>query len=146
MDGSPQPFDTEVFPVLETERLILREIVASDAADVFAFRRDPEEQRHNDPPLRSLPEARELIDRLAREYREERAIRWGLTVKGEGAVVGLLGYNYWNVAHFRAGLGYDLKRSLRYPAVCGAEVPAASLTAPEATTARPISGARESLR
>lgn len=112
MDRSTQSSDAEVFPMLETERLILREIVASDAADVFAFRSDPEEQKHNDSPLQSLPEARELIDRLAREYREGRAIRWGLTMKGEGAVVGLLGYNYWNVAHFRAGLGYDLKRSL----------------------------------
>jgi RimJ/RimL family protein N-acetyltransferase len=112
MDRSTKSFDAEVFPVLETERLILREIVASDAADVLAFRSDPEEQKYNDSPLRSLSEARELIDRLGREYREERAIRWGLTMKGEGAVVGLLGYNYWNVAHFRAGLGYDLKRSL----------------------------------
>jgi [ribosomal protein S5]-alanine N-acetyltransferase len=112
MDRSARSFDAEVFPVLETERLILREIVASDTADVFAFRSDPEEQKYNDAPLRSLPQARELIDRLAREYRDQRAIRWGLTVKGDGAVVGLLGYNYWNVAHFRAGLGYDLKRSL----------------------------------
>jgi ribosomal-protein-alanine N-acetyltransferase len=27
-------------------------------------------------------------------------------------VVGLLGYNYWDPNHRRAGLGYDLKRSL----------------------------------
>jgi RimJ/RimL family protein N-acetyltransferase len=34
-------------PVLVTERLVLRGIVADDAADLFAFRSDPVEQRYN---------------------------------------------------------------------------------------------------
>jgi [ribosomal protein S5]-alanine N-acetyltransferase len=100
------------FPVLERTRVRLREIGHADAADLFAFRSDPEEQRYNDPPLRTLEEAHELVDRLAREQREEGAVRWGLTLAGDDTVVGLLGYNYWSTDHHRAGLGYDLKRSL----------------------------------
>ena len=34
------------FPVLHTARTVLREITAADAADLFVFRGDPEEQRH----------------------------------------------------------------------------------------------------
>jgi ribosomal-protein-alanine N-acetyltransferase len=98
--------------VLERTHVRLREIVPADAADLFAFRSDPEEQRYNDPPLRTLDEAHELIESLAREYREEGAIRWGLTLAGEDTVVGLLGYNSWSPADHRAALGYDLKRGL----------------------------------
>lgn len=101
-----------VFPVLSTARLVLREIVPADAAALFAFRSDVEEQQHNDPPLRTLAEAHALIERLAAEYRDAGAVRWGLTLKDDGTVVGLLGYNYWAVPHARAGVGYDLSRRL----------------------------------
>lgn len=104
--------DFEVFPTLQTSRLVLREVVAADAADLFAFRSDPEEQKYNDPPLRHPTDAQELIARLAHEYQQGRAIHWGLTLKGNDTVVGLLGYHYWNRTHLRAGIGYDLKRAL----------------------------------
>lgn len=84
----------------------------ADAVDLFVFRSDPEEQKYNDPPLRHRAEAADLIARLAHDYHEQHAIHWGLTLKGNDTVVGLLGYHYWNRAHFRAGLGYDLKRAL----------------------------------
>ncbi|OLT21119.1 hypothetical protein BJF78_08675 [Pseudonocardia sp. CNS-139] len=47
-----------------------------------------------------------------REQRELGARRWGITLTGDDTVVGLLGYNYWDVQHRRAAIGYDLKRSL----------------------------------
>lgn len=100
------------FPVLETERLVLREIVPADAEALFAFRSDPVEQQHNDPAFVHISESYALIERLAREYRDEGAVRWGLTLKGEDVVVGLLGYNYWSVPHNRAAIGYDLAMRL----------------------------------
>lgn len=98
--------------MLETERLVLREIVPADAEALFAFRSDPVEQQHNDPPFVGIGESYALIDRLTREFREEGAVRWGLTRKGEDVVVGLLGYNYWSVPHNRAAIGYDLSMRL----------------------------------
>jgi RimJ/RimL family protein N-acetyltransferase len=103
------PFPT--FPVLTTRRIRLREIVPADAPDVFAFRRDPEEQRYNDPPLAHPDEADALIERLAREYREQGAVRWGLALDDD-VVVGLFGFNSWDTTNRRASIGYDLKRSL----------------------------------
>lgn len=105
-------FDFRPFPVVETERLVLREIVPSDVQDVFAFRSDAEEQRHNDPPCQHVSEAEELITRLARDFADGAAVQWGLTRKADGRVEGLLGYNYWNRPHRRAGVGYDLARRL----------------------------------
>jgi len=104
-------FDFERFPQLQTERLILREIVAADAEAVFQFRSDPEEQKHNDAPLQSLEESSKLIERMAHEYGRKSAIQWGLTLKGDDTVIGLFGYNYWDQANFKAGIGYDLKRA-----------------------------------
>jgi RimJ/RimL family protein N-acetyltransferase len=99
-------------PVLTTPRLVLRAIVADDAADLFAFRSDPIEQRYNDAPLRTLDEAHDLIHRLDRERREYGALHWGVTVAGDDRVVGLLGYNEVVGEHRRASLGYDIARRL----------------------------------
>jgi RimJ/RimL family protein N-acetyltransferase len=96
----------------ERERLVLRGIVADDAADLFAFRSDPVEQRYNDPPLRTLDEAHDLIARLDRERREFDALHWGITLAGDDRVVGLLGYNEVVAEHRRASLGYDIARRL----------------------------------
>ncbi len=101
-----------MIPVLESERLILRELVPTDAMDIFTFRSDPIEQRHNDAPLQDVEQASALIDWLAREHRDNGAMGWGLTVKPSDSVVGLLGFNYWNTPHRRAGVGYDLSRRL----------------------------------
>jgi RimJ/RimL family protein N-acetyltransferase len=99
-------------PVLVTERLVLRGIVPDDAADLFAFRSDPVEQRYNDPPLVTLDEAHDLIRRLDRERVENNALHWGVTLAGDDRVVGLLGYNEVVAEHRRAALGYDLARRL----------------------------------
>ena len=99
-------------PTLVTERLVLRGIVPGDATDLFAFRSDPVEQRYNDPPLRTLDEAQDLVRRLACEHREYGALHWGVTLVGDDRVVGLLGYNEIVTAHGRASLGYDLARRL----------------------------------
>jgi ribosomal-protein-alanine N-acetyltransferase len=100
------------FPVLTTARTVLREIVATDAGALYAFRSDVEEQRYNDPPLTDVDEAAALVERLAREYRDDAVVRWGLTVGRDDVVVGLLGYNSWNREHARAEIGYDLSRRL----------------------------------
>ena len=101
-----------VTPVLTTQRLVLRGSVADDAADLFTFRSDPVEQRFNDPPLRTLDEAHDLIRRLDRERQEYGALHWGITLAGEDRVVGLLGYNEVIGEHRRASLGYDIARRL----------------------------------
>jgi ribosomal-protein-alanine N-acetyltransferase len=101
-----------MFPVLETPRIVLRELVSSDAQALFAFRSDAEEQRHNDPPHTSMAESAALIERLAAVRRETGATQWGLTLKGDDLVVGMLGFNWWNREHHRASIGYDLSRAL----------------------------------
>lgn len=99
-------------PVLQTARLVLRGLTPADAPALFAFRSDAEAERFNDPPLRSVAQARELVERLAADEHTVGALHWGVTLAGTDTVVGLLGYNSRSVPHARASIGYDLARPL----------------------------------
>jgi ribosomal-protein-alanine N-acetyltransferase len=100
------------FPVLTTRRLVLRELVPEDAADLFRFRSDAEEQRYNAVPLRTVSEALALIDDLRAAYAARRQLQWGLTLREAPRVIGLLGFIAWERGHRRAEIGYDLARPL----------------------------------
>ena len=101
------------FPLLETERLILREPALEDAADVFIFRSDPDEQRFNSEPMTDVSQAEELITLYQAKFLRGGAILWGITLKGADRVVGLFDLELGEAArvHKRAGLGYDLARA-----------------------------------
>ena len=105
-------FDYSAFPVLITDRIILRELRNEDAADLLVFRGDPEEQRFNSEPLKTLEQSVALIEEVRGEYAAETAVPWALTLKSSGLVVGLFGYRNWDRFHRRADIGYDLARHL----------------------------------
>jgi ribosomal-protein-alanine N-acetyltransferase len=116
MTTPPPQFDFETFPILETPRLLLREIVRADASAILRIRGDAEVTRYNTgDPYESLEDAIALIDDMALLYRQKRELRWGITLKGvEGlthGVIGMCGYNYWVAADHRASIGYDLARA-----------------------------------
>jgi hypothetical protein len=56
-------FNFATFPVLRTRRLIMREIIASDDADMFRIRGDIRVTRLNSGrPMEHIDEARDLIE------------------------------------------------------------------------------------
>jgi [ribosomal protein S5]-alanine N-acetyltransferase len=99
------------FPTLNTDRLVLREVLADDADDVFAFRSDAEVQQYNLIPMRDRREALSLIRTMQGWYASRYAIQWGITLLGENRVLGLCGLHDWSRQHRRASIGYDLLRS-----------------------------------
>ena len=105
-------FDFMAFPVLETPRLLLRELTEFDAEDVLRIRGDAEVTKYNSGmPITNRAEAKVLIDSIASDFRQQLAVRWGLLLKSNGVVVGLCGYNFWDRANRRASVGYDLARA-----------------------------------
>lgn len=104
-------FDFSSFPVLETERLVLREVQMRDAADILIFRGDPVVQRFNSPVFRSVEEVQSLIKELRDEYKAQEGIAWGVTPRDHGRVIGLFGFHYWSKHHRRAETGYDMARA-----------------------------------
>jgi ribosomal-protein-alanine N-acetyltransferase len=105
-------FDYSAFPVLITDRIILRELRTEDAADLLVFREDSEAQRFNSEPLQTLEQSAAFIDEVRGEHAAETAVPWALTLKSSGLVVGLFGYRNWDRFHRRADIGYDLARQL----------------------------------
>src|SRR3712207_8004058 len=72
----PSVFDFTTFPVLTTQRLILRAFVPQDAADLYAFRSDTYAQRYNDPPLTDLSQAHALIQWMIEGFAAQKMIQW----------------------------------------------------------------------
>lgn len=104
-------FDT--FPHLETERLILREICPGDAKSLFTVLGDEAvTEFYDDEVFREVFQASEQIDAWAAGFRARRCVRWGIAQRGKGEIVGTCGYYGFHTWHKRAGLGYELARSL----------------------------------
>jgi ribosomal-protein-alanine N-acetyltransferase len=98
------------FPVLETERLLLREITIADAANLFLFFSDPQVMRFYDcEALASLEEAIGLIQRFADWFDRQNGFRWGIALKAEPAtLIGTCGLFAWHKPYRIATLGYEL--------------------------------------
>jgi [ribosomal protein S5]-alanine N-acetyltransferase len=97
------------FPVLETERLVLREITPDDAEDVFRIYSDPQVMRYwGAAPMGSIDEARRKIDGVARAFREHEGIRWAITHKGSDRLIGSCGHWRLIKQHLRSEIGYEL--------------------------------------
>jgi ribosomal-protein-alanine N-acetyltransferase len=100
----------QTFPLLETERLVLRQLAATDAQDSFLFLSDEETMRYYDPaPMTQLEQAEKSILRHQKRFADQEAIRWGITLKGEDKVVGNCGYS-WEAENFSAELSYILAK------------------------------------
>src|SRR5262245_46821473 len=104
-------FDFGDFPILETPRLILRRILPEDAEAIFAIRGDYEVTKLNiGPAYPDVGYAVNLIRAMEDSYTQKNEIRWGITLRSEDVVIGMLGYNYWIRPDARASVGYDLLR------------------------------------
>lgn len=99
----------QTFPLLETERLVLRQMEREDAKDSFLFLADEETMRFYDPPFTQFEQAEKSILRHQKRFADREAIRWGITLKGEDKVVGNCGYS-WDADNFSAELSYILAK------------------------------------
>jgi [ribosomal protein S5]-alanine N-acetyltransferase len=98
------------FPTLETERLILRQLAATDAQDSFLFLSDEETMRYYDPaPMTQLEQAEKSIERHRRRFAQHEGLRWGIILKGENRVIGNCGYS-WDADNRNAALSYILSK------------------------------------
>ena len=103
--------DFTTFPVLQTARLILREVRPADAADVLVFRGDPYVQRFNSEPLKTRQEAAVFIEEALQQHATQAGFGWAITLRGQDRVLGGVSLHAWEKYHRRAEVGYDLARA-----------------------------------
>lgn len=97
------------FPTIETERLILRKILMSDAEELFLIRSRIETMKYIGKPLAtSILEAVELIQKMDDNLENNLGIGWGVSLKNESKIIGSIGYHRIEKDHYRAEIGYQL--------------------------------------
>ncbi len=107
--------ETPIFPVLETPRLLLRELRPEDADDALRYYADVELMRYYDAPMTTREQVLESFARHRQRFLRDEALRWGITLRDEGRVIGTCGYMRdqppGDGAHWRAEVSYVLARS-----------------------------------
>jgi len=107
MEFNEEVFDS--FPVLETDRLILREIKPEDVKEVYEIRASKDVMKYfGKDPLKSIKDAEELIKITTDGFKNKEGIRWGITLKGSDKLIGSGGI--WRILkpHLRGEIGYEL--------------------------------------
>lgn len=100
------------FPTLETDRLLLREIVGSDAPTLLAIHGDAQAMRwFGSDPLTQLAQAEKLVEMFAAwRAMPNPGVRWGIQSKADGTLVGSCGLFKWNRGWKSCIVGYELAR------------------------------------
>lgn len=101
--------DLSAFPVLRTERLVLRQLTLEDASAMHALRQDPLTMKHIGRPLStSLADAEDLIRRTENDRTNNQGISWGITLHEQPQLIGTIGYYRLKLDHHRGEIGYML--------------------------------------
>lgn len=108
------------FPEIETKRLLLREVTPDDANDMFAYLSDENVVKHMGlDPFETLDDAIDEINWYRSIYEEGTGIRWGITLKDSGKVIGSCGFLNRNTKHHRTEIGYELSKSFWGTGIAG---------------------------
>ncbi|WP_226671124.1 GNAT family N-acetyltransferase [Metabacillus litoralis] len=98
-----------MFPTLETDRLILREISQKDVNAIFScFSNEHVTRYYGQETLETIKQAEAFVELFAISYKEKRGIRWGIERKGHKGIIGTIGFNSWSPKHKRAEIGYEI--------------------------------------
>lgn len=102
-------FEFEYFPVIETDRLIMREINLEDLGALFKiFSSEDVMKYYGMFPIDQLKQAQNLILSFRDGFDEEKSIRWGITLKESQVFIGTCGFHNMQKRSFRAEIGYEL--------------------------------------
>ena len=101
------------FPILETPRLLLREIIPADAPRLFDIHGDASLMRwFGVDPLKDIEGAEKLVAMFASwRAQPNPGTRWAIQVKGEPQLCGTCGLFAWNRAWRKCAIGYELAAS-----------------------------------
>jgi len=103
---------TNKFPVLKSNRLILRETTAVDVDQTYFLRSDEDVnkfiKRSEESKTKSLADAQAFIDKITQEYEQNKSISWSICLSESTEMIGSI--CLWNYSEDmkKAELGYAL--------------------------------------
>lgn len=99
------------FPILTTERLILRETEVRDVEPVFAFESDPVAMKYwSRPPMTDVAQARASVERAMTFFASQVGLRWSIVTRADDRWVGHVSLFNFDEQSGRSDLGYGLMR------------------------------------
>lgn len=97
------------FPVIETERLVMRNLSHNDVDEVLAIRGNETTMQYIPRPIaRTKEDALAVIDMITGFTSRNERINWGITEKGNDKLIGIIGYVNFKPESHRAEVGYVL--------------------------------------
>jgi [ribosomal protein S5]-alanine N-acetyltransferase len=98
------------FPELESERLLFRKILLSDAQDLLLIRTNDDVIQFLDVVrFESIGDAEKWVHSVSESYDNETGINWGIVEKQSNDFIGYFGFWRMIPEHCRAEIGYALK-------------------------------------
>jgi ribosomal-protein-alanine N-acetyltransferase len=102
----------QTFPQLKTKNLLLRRLHSADANALFrVLSDDAVTEFYDDDAFTDISQAIDQIEAWEVGYENKRSIRWGITCKDEGYIIGSCGYHGIHTYYKRASIGYELARN-----------------------------------
>ncbi|MFS3927237.1 GNAT family N-acetyltransferase [Priestia flexa] len=96
-------------PTLDTKRLTLRESKESDAVHMLRYLSDPVVMKHMGlEPFQTIDDVKSELSWYRNIVNEGTGMRWGITLKEEGVIIGSCGFLDYESSHERASVGYEL--------------------------------------
>lgn len=98
------------FPVFKTERLVLRQVMATDAQSVMKIRGNEEAMRYIPRPrARTIEDALGVIEMLTGGVNEGKSINWAIcNIENPEEIFGIMGYVNFYPDECKAEIGYML--------------------------------------
>lgn len=97
------------FPVITTERLILRRIKDTDAQRLYTLRSDPETMKYIPRPVATkIDDVLNLIKMIDEGTDKNDVINWAVTLKDTDALIGTIGFFRLQPENDRGEVGYML--------------------------------------
>ncbi|MBN9481757.1 MAG: alanine acetyltransferase [Bacteroidetes bacterium 43-93] len=105
-------FTFDPFPIITTERLVLRDVRHSDRDDLFLIRSDEETMKYIPRPIAKTPEDITPVIQMVQDFvTANERINWAITEKGSDKLIGMIGYVRVLPDSHRAEIGYVLNKA-----------------------------------
>lgn len=101
-------------PVLETERLILRKMLVSDAEDMYEYAHRPDVTKYLTwYPHADVNYTREYLSYLGSHYKVGDFFDWAVILKSSGKMIGTCGFTRFDYINDSAEMGYVINPEYR---------------------------------
>ncbi len=97
------------FPVLQTGRLTLRQLVSSDDNEIFTLRSNKSVNKYLDrKESKTIDDAKNFIQTINENIERNESIYWAITLNGTHKLIGTICLFDFSGDNLKAGMGYEL--------------------------------------